>query len=38
MNVPTEIVYAKLKSMVEGAKIASKMAEEESAKRQKLSA
>merc|ERR1712014_125336 len=30
MNVPTEIVYAKLKSMVDGAKIASKMADEES--------
>nr|UKS50398.1 B12-independent methionine synthase 1 isoform 3 [Karenia brevis] len=32
MNVPTEIVYAKLKSMVEGAKLASQLADEEKAK------
>merc|ERR1712048_372846 len=29
MNVPTDIVYAKLKSMVEGAKLASQMAAKE---------
>jgi len=35
-NVPTEIVYAKLASMVKGAKIAAEMAKEDRAKRQKL--
>eukprot|EP00931_Biecheleriopsis_adriatica_P065477 TRINITY_DN39_c0_g1_i1.p1 TRINITY_DN39_c0_g1~~TRINITY_DN39_c0_g1_i1.p1 ORF type:complete len:410 (+),score=105.36 TRINITY_DN39_c0_g1_i1:49-1230(+) len=33
MNVPTDIVYAKLQSMVKGAKIASEMAEEQKKKR-----
>lgn len=36
MNVPTEIVYAKLQSMVKGARIAEEIAKSESAKRQKV--
>lgn len=36
MNVPTEIVYAKLQSMVKGAQIASEMAQDFQAKRRKL--
>lgn len=36
VNVPTEIVYAKMQSMVKGARLAEAMAKEESAKRQKL--